>query len=449
MAALATAAAVPLFLAGCSTGADPDAPAGGDLTYWVGLETIDDASIAAVQKLYVDPFEATHPDIHIKVVPINEEGAGAKVQTALAAGQGPDFIETPGSSTAIPYAQAGYLADLGPLAEEEGWKDTMLPWALDMGVIDGKLVAIPVTYETLVLYYNKTLFAEHGWQPPTDQASLETLAGEMVDAGVTPFTAGNADYVGATEFLISAFLNEVAGPGNVHDALAGKRPFTDQPFVDAIQRLVDYFDAGWFAGGAKQYFAASDTQKMSKIANGDAGMLISGSWDIATMNEYFGESGQDWGWVALPSLADGVPGDVYPLSVGGTISINSATKNLPAAEEYLKWKFSDTDANWAAISEVGDLPLPVAFDATTVPEGIDPRFVEQYTAISAASEAGQVGYVTWTSFGGGAEAYILENEDRLLTHALSPQEFLKGVDAAFQQDKADGVIPPLFDTKAR
>ena len=415
----------------------------------MGFDAVSDDATATFKRLYIEPFTKKYPDVDFDVVPQADEGLGQKVQTALAAGAGPDFIETPGSATAIPYAQAGFLADLDALSAQEGWKDKMLPWALDMGVVDKKLVAIPTTYETLVLYYNKTLFEKNGWKIPTDRASLEALAGTMKDAGVTPFTAGNADYNGATEWLVSAFLNQVAGASKIHDALAGKARFTDQEFVDAMKLMVDYFQKGWFGGGVKQYFSTTDPQKFSKLATGKAGMFVSGSWEIQSMNEYFKDSGDDWDWVALPPLADGVSTDVYPLSVGGTISINAASKNIPSAEAYLAWKFSDTEANWNAIKEIGDLPLPVKFDAKDVPDGIDPRFTAQYTAISDASLKQQVGYVTWTSFGGSAEAFILENEDKLLTGDLSAKAFCDAIQKAVEKDRKAGVLPPLFDTDAK
>lgn len=450
--ALAATIALPLAMAGCTADSGnevPEGEIGGKLTYWFGMESTDDESVAIAKSLYVEPFNELYPNVEVDFIPQAAEGLMQKLQTALAAGQGPDFIETPGSATAIPFAQAGYLSDLSKISEEEGWADEMLPWALDMGVIDGTLVAIPVTYESLVLYYNKTLFEENGWELPTGRDSLEDLAGQMEDADVIPFTAGNADYAGATEHLVSAFLNQVAGPGKIHDALAGDIPFTDDAFVDSMQLMVDYFNKGWFGGGVKQYFSTTDPQKFAKLVNGEAGMLVSGSWEIGGLNEYFDGSDSEWDWVELPTLGDDVPSGAFPLSVGGTMSINSATKNLPAAEAYLKWKFSDTETNWRAIQEIGDLPLPVEFDAASVPEGIDPRFTTQYTAISDASVAKQVGYVTWTSFGGATEAYILENEDRLLTGDLSPEDFCAGMDKAYQEDVDAGVIPPLFTTEAR
>ncbi|GAA1894589.1 extracellular solute-binding protein [Asanoa iriomotensis] len=446
------AAAVAVALSGC-TGAEPEenVPAGqigGNLNFWVGLDTVDDASMAKYKSIYLDPFQQQYPNVNFKLSPQNNEGLTQKIQTALAAGQGPDLIPL-NSSVAIPFADAGYLADLGGLAEQENWKDTIFPWALDIGVVNEKLLVLPVSYETLVLFYNKTLFEKHGWQVPTDRASLEALADKMVAAGVTPFANANADYAGATEHVLSCMLNQVAGPGKLHDALKGQISFTDQAFVDTIELMVSYFQKGWFSGGVKQYFSTPDTQKMAKLANGQTGMFMSGSWEIGPMNEYFDDSGNQWDWAPLPPLAAGVPSNVFPLAVGDAIAVNAASKNQSAAKAYLKWKFSDKEANWQAIKEVGDLPLPFKFDAAAAPEGIDPRFLTQYTAISDASLAKRVGYVTWTSFGGAAESYLLENEDKLLTGDLSARDFLAGIDKAFKQDQEKGLIPPVFETTAR
>lgn len=444
VAGLVTAA----LLSGCSQGGDQEQ--GGALTLWYALPTGgSSAEGAAMFKKYaIDPFNAVHPDIKVNAVPNSVSTLDQKIQVALAAGAGPDLVPTPGSSNAVPFASAGYLADLSSVVEKSDLKSRLLPWALDMGYFKDKLVALPTSYETLVLYYNKTLFAKNGWTPPTDRASLEALAGEMQAKGITPFAAGNASYQPGTEWLVSAFLNEVAGPQKVHAALSGEIPWTDPALVSSIELLRDYFDKGYFGGGAKQYFSTQDPQKYAGFADGKAGMYISGSWEMFSLPEYFGKNGNknDWDWAALPPLAPGVPSDVFPLSVGGTISVNAKSKNIPAAMSYIDWTYSDTKAMWASAKATGSQPLPIKFSASDVPSGIDPRYSSQYLAINKASAEKRVGYVTWTSFGAKAAAYIVAHIDKVLNHDLSVKKFAAGVDKAFSSDKTAGLIPPLFET---
>jgi raffinose/stachyose/melibiose transport system substrate-binding protein len=451
----AVAAGLSMLLAACSSS---DAPTtqnssggvGGALNLWYSLPTSGTAAAGAenYKKYYIDPYTKLNPGVTVNASPNNVDTINQKIQVALAAGSGPDIIPTPGSSTAIPFGTAGYLADLTSNAEENGWKDKLLPWALDMGYIDGKLEALPTSYETLVVYYNKTLFEENGWKPPTDRASLETLADDMKAKDITPFAAGNASYQPATEWLVSAFMNEVAGPSKIHDALNGDVPWTDPAIEDSISLLKKYFDDGYFGGGVKQYFSTQDPQKYAQLASGKAGMLISGSWEMFSLPSYFGQNGNtdDWDWAPLPPLADGVPSNIFPLSVGGTTSVNAKSKNIPAATAYVNWLFSDTKTMWASAVATGSEPLPIKFSPEDVPKEIDKRYAAQYQAINDASEAGNVGYVTWTSFGAKVDNYIIENEDKVLNGNLSVEDFCAGIDEAFKSDKAAGLIPPLFKT---
>src|SRR4051794_20805993 len=200
---LAGATAVTAALAACSSGSstgtsatDGSGKPAGPLTLWYGLPTGGSAAegTANYKKYNIDPFTAKYPAVSVNAIPNSYNNIDQKLQVALAAGAGPDIVPTPGSSNALPYAQAGYLADLSANAKKNNLSARILPWALDMASYKGKLVALPSSYETLVIYYNKTLFSKNGWAPPTDRASLEKLAGEMQAKGVTPFAAGNASY---------------------------------------------------------------------------------------------------------------------------------------------------------------------------------------------------------------------------------------------------------------
>ena len=301
----AAAVGLSMLLAACSGSGSPttnnsSGGVGGTINLWYSLPTSGSAAkgAATYKKYNIDPYTKLHPGVTVNASPNNVDTINQKIQVALAAGSGPDIIPTPGSSNAVPFGTAGYLADLTSNAKKSAWQDKLLPWALDMGYINGKLEALPTSYETLVLYYNKTLFEKNGWKPPTDRASLEMLAGEMKAKGITPFAAGNASYQPGTEWLVSAFMNEVAGPGKVHDALSGKIPWTDPAIVSSVQLLKDYFEKGYFGGGVKQYFSTQDPQKYAQFASGKAGMFISGSWEMFSLPTYFGQNGNTNDWAA-------------------------------------------------------------------------------------------------------------------------------------------------------
>lgn len=130
------------------------------------------------------------------------------------------------------------------------------------------------------------------------------------------------------------------------------------------------------------------------------------------------------------------------------MSINAASKNLPAAAAYLSWMLSDVTTMWEATSLGLRVPLPITFTQADVPPGVDQRIVDHYQRINDASEKGAVGYTTWTSFGGKAEQFILENIDKVVNGDLSATEFCAGLDKVFKADVAAGLIPPVYSTSA-
>ncbi|NEN07662.1 extracellular solute-binding protein [Diaminobutyricibacter tongyongensis] len=418
----------------------------GKLTYWYAPNTPDAKGVADFTKFNVTPFQKQYSKVDLQAVQKNVNTLNQNIQIALAAGKGPDIVTGSGIASVFPYAQAGYLKDLTSTAKQNNWANKLLPWALESAKVDGKVVALPQGYETLSLFYNKTLFKKNGWTPPKNRQELADLAAKMLDKGITPFAAGNSDYPPATQWLVSAFMNEVAGPQKIHDALTGKITWTAPEFVKTMDLLKEYFDKGWFGGGVKKYFSTTDPQKYTQLASGEAGMYISGTWEFVTLPEYFGKGNKnEFDWAPLPSLADGVP-ITYPLSIGNTLSINEKTQNSNAAEAYLNWQLNDTKTMWAAVAATGVDPLPVNINKSDIPSNVDPRYARVYTSLQAASESGNVGYTTWTSWGGKATQFISDNADKVLNGSESVGDFLKGMDAAFQSDKARNLIPTPYTT---
>lgn len=445
----AAALSIPLALTACSGSSSNGA---GSIELWLPSPPFPDQE-AVLKNIYGDAFTESHPDTSVDITFSPVDALGQKTQTALAAGQGPSLVGTPGPSSLTPFAQAGYFADLTDLAKENGLDQKILPWALQAGTVDGKLMALPNAYETLALFYNKTVFEENGWEPPTDRASLETLAQEMKAKGIIPFAGGNADYRALIEITLSALLNEVAGPSYIHDALTGDASWADQPCVDTAQTMIDWFKDGWVGGSSEEYFTKGFSAMYQDFSSGAAGMLISGSYEFTQLPAYFGVDGNtsDWDWVPLPPLSDDVPSGVYPLAVGGTISVNAQAGDVEAAKTYLSWQFNNENAAWADVSAGidGATPLPMKFDPADVPDNVDQRIIDHYTQVNAASEKNMVGYVSYTSFGPKTEAFVIANTEKLATGDLTATDFCGQLDSASQEDLAAGTVPAVWTTDAR
>jgi raffinose/stachyose/melibiose transport system substrate-binding protein len=385
----------------------------------------------------VKPFNAQSDTVEVEVtIQANRWDA---TRTALAGGSGPDLIGTPGPTFAAQLARAGYLVSMDDFAEQGKWKDLFLPWALNLGKVDGKLYSVPMEVETLVLYYNKTVFAEHGWQPPSTMDELFTLCEEIKAAGLIPFAHANAEYRGANEWYVGEFLNHVAGPEKVYQALTGKLPWTDEAFVKAIDRLTEVQQNGWFMGGLDRYYTLTFAERDSALATGKAVMNIEGTWFLGSALSMFGEKNDnpnEWDWVPVPSETGKA---IYDLGIGGSMSINKNTANPEAAAEFLSYYFS-TEVQSAMVNAGGAYgPVPLTADALT---GVDPRFAAIIEELGKASVSGDYGYTSWTFWPPKSEAYLIEIE-KVWSGDMTSTEFLQALQTQFDEEKAAGELPPI------
>jgi glucose/mannose transport system substrate-binding protein len=177
-------------LAACSGGGDGDTKEDPDKkTDTVAVEIFSwwtaPGEAEALQSL-VDLHKETHE--HARVINAATDpdllsgGVEAKVvlKDRMLAGDPPDSFQTNAYEI-----QRGYLAEtpdllasLDDLFEDEGLADDMFPELLDQVNVDGHYMAIPVNvHRENSLFYNKTVFAEHGVEPPTTMAEfLEVCA---------------------------------------------------------------------------------------------------------------------------------------------------------------------------------------------------------------------------------------------------------------------------------
>ena len=136
------------------------------VTWW----TEDYVDMEALTTLFIDPFNAAHPDIRLEIIP--QTTLDDQVRTAFTAGEAPDILQTPGASFIGEYVNAGLIYPLTQAAADMGWQEKLLPWAYESGLLSGELYSIPLTFESMILMYNKTLFEEMGWTAPTNFAEL-------------------------------------------------------------------------------------------------------------------------------------------------------------------------------------------------------------------------------------------------------------------------------------
>ena len=401
------------------------------------------------QQNFIDAYNKTNPAAKVVMSLKQVSTLDRLLQTAVAAGNGPDIISTSGPATALSYANSGNLLALDPYVDKYGWAQSFLPWALDAGRVGGKLYSLPANYETMAVFYNTDTFAEHGWKPPTNRAEFEAICTDAAAKGIMPVGAGNADWQAATEWHVTWVWNTFAGPTALYEALTGKRKWSDPVFVDAISMLKGWFDKGWFGGSTDRYFTNKFTTLYQKLASGQSAMMLSGSWTFTEITPFFSKAAGNsatWDWAPLPSTNPAVHAGVYPLSIGNVFSINKSSKNPAAAAVFLDFLMTDPARQLNALAAVGQEPSPIKLASGDFPASTDPRMKRLYLELTAAKN---VGYTTWTFWPAKTDSYINTQINKVLTGQLSPKDYCAGIDSQFQQEfKAGKTLPVPAPTGA-
>ncbi len=189
IAGVGIVAALALTLTACSSGDEPAASSGGATSSAAEPVTItysnfisnggNEENLAAI----VSAFEAENPNITVDVTTLPYADYFTALQTDLAAGTTADVFD-------IEYATYPTYQDAGAFAPLEG-VDTSV-YRGDVAAAyqtDGVSYALPTSFSTVVLYFNKDLFDAAGLDYPTsdwtwedEKAAAEALTD--ADAGV-------------------------------------------------------------------------------------------------------------------------------------------------------------------------------------------------------------------------------------------------------------------------
>ncbi len=407
------------------------------ITWW--YETAAPENQENLQNLLINVFNEAHPDQELS---IDFRGAelDKQLRVALLSGSGPDVVYTAGPSYVASMAQAGQLLPLDDYAAKFGWADRILPVFVELGKYGGKLYALPKTYETLGLFYNKTLFEQNGWTAPTTIAELETLADAMLAKNIVPFAAGNADWRPTNEHYVSIVINSVAGPDNVYKALKGEIPWTSEPFAKAIDTLNSWWQKGYFG---PNYFSLTGEQAFAQVATGQAGMAPTGTWNFQNVPRYFPQANAEPGFVGFPSDPS-VGAPVYALGIGSTFSIAATSENPDGAAAVIDYVFSDKFYGDMNSVWQGEWNTPLR-DLSNVKMSADvlPLYTEAMTNLAASVNDGQYGYTTWTFLPPATNTYLVSGMEEVWLNKLTSADFLAKLDELFKQEAGEGKVPAI------
>lgn len=328
LATVGIAAVAALALSGCAAG---DAADDGQVTITYTNFISNDGNEENLQAI-VDAFEEENPDITVEVTTLPYADYGTALQTDLAAGTVSDVFDIEYANYAQ-YQANGVLAEL-PVEDPGAYRQSVL----EAYQTDGVQYALPSSFSTVVLFYNRDLFDAAGLEYPTSDwtwAEEQAAAEQLTDAAGG--TWGDHQPVSFYEFYKvlaqngGEFLNEdgteVAfnSPEGVEAAewLVGKSG-TVMPTIEEGQGTPDF-----------------DTKLFT---DGKLGMLHSGIWMFGAFAEL------PFGWdIAVE------PGNAQQASAlfSNAVGVSAGSEHVEAAATFAEFLTSSDvmvqtrlDAGW-------------------------------------------------------------------------------------------------------
>lgn len=319
--------------------------------FWDDLEATEDL-ITIGYKEVIDRYNETYAGkYHVNVITTNLEEYDTKLNALVASGDTPDvFICNPGPNL-TQYVEAGIAADLTDILtnQEKEWYGTFTEGIFERLTYDGKIMAVPTNFAAACVFYNTDIFEEVGIEPPTTYEELLADCQKIQDAGYTPISC-SAGTAWCLSMIAGYLCDREGGPDNLAGVNAGTLDWTSATFIDAgnkLQELSQYF----------QSTAAGDSndQAVANFYNGEAAMLVQGSWAIAQINGNSDDFEEHCGVFQFPGIEGGA--DPNRMIVKTDNLVMSATTKHQEASIALMQMFTDETAQKYAAEVGGKIPV--------------------------------------------------------------------------------------------
>lgn len=365
---VAAAAACLVALAACG-GPAPDHGGDGAVSGEISLLTpiFEEADGHAVLEQQLAAFKQQYPDVIVKPDYTSYSKLNEKLTTSIASGQ-PYDVMLMGAGWIPPFASKGVLADLGQDPAALGSR--FYERAVDAGVHEGKVYALPIMMDTRIGIYRKDLFAQAGiTEPPKNFAEMREYGKRLTQrAPDGTLQVAGLDVLGIDPR--QAFLTMLWAAGGELFGPDGSPAFNSPAGVKALQTMTDVIqvdrseDVGW---------TVPNSPTGNVMAQGRVAMMV------GHHNFWTAIQKENPDMIAQDKLGFFVIQDERPaMFQGGTLATVAAQSRHPEAAKALAEFLASEGPALAANQQRGNVPALKSLESS--------EFVQQNKAIQFAMQ---------------------------------------------------------------
>jgi len=353
---------------------------------WWHIQTQEER--ATVYEELATTFEEANPGVDIQITILENEAFKSQIITVMQAGDPPDLFHSWGGGPLWAFAQAGLTRDISEWmdADDGAWRNSFASQGVvDLWGLNGEQYGAPYNFGPVGMWYNKAIVEELGFDPENPYETWDEFLAVIEaaqGAGIAPIAVGESEkWPGHFWF---AYLALRLGGGEAYTAAFDRSgSFTDQPFVDSYQYIIDLVDMGAFQEG---FLGMGYGDAGGMFERGEAVFHLMGTWDVG-----FGPDvcdceplGENRGWAKFPVIEGGAgnPTDVFGGGDGYAVGANAPDEAI----EFLKYLTSaeaqEKQALWTLPTNVeggdyladnpyGDAWLDAMAEATVIVSFLD------------------------------------------------------------------------------
>lgn len=238
------------------------------------------------------------------------------------------------SREGLQFANAGWYADLGPLAASRTATSPTFDMAdFSKGLVEGetfggKLTGVPLNIEGPVLYLRKDIFERCRVPLPAAMADLPRAAAALkaCDAGIIPFASRGAK--GAIAYTFSNFLHNMGGRYFNEQRQPNMCAAPNKAALEMYAGLLKDF-------GPPGVTNVSFLQIRELVGQGRAAMGFESSNEFGPIMGFAGREND----LTIRPLPPG-PGGLRPTVIGWGVSVSGFSRNVEPAWTFIQWATS-------------------------------------------------------------------------------------------------------------
>lgn len=271
-----------------------------------------------------------------------------KLNALIAAKNMPDVIICNPGPNMSQYVNAGVVMDLTDILKGDAdWYNSFTANIFDRLTYDGKIYGVPTNFASALVFYNTEIFDKVGVQVPTNWTEFIDVCKKIKAAGYAPISVSASTAWCLS--MIAGYLCDREGV-DLTKIADGSAKWTDANAVAAatkLKELSEYFQ--------KTYVGDSNDQATANFYNGQAAMLVQGSWAIAQINGNNPDMQEKCGVFQFPGIEGGADPNRWIVKTDNLL-VSKDTKSKDGAIALLK-EFTGEEAQKRTAEIAGKMPI--------------------------------------------------------------------------------------------